>query len=77
MGFRTSRTLADRHLWMLTHRASGYVAVAVGAVTVLSGILENGMQVAQWSGVAFLVGAIVLLACYWKFSRVSASAHQP
>ena len=71
VGFRTARTLSDRQLWMLTHRASGYIAVAIGVVTVISGVLGNGMQVAQWPATAFLVGAIVLVACYWKFSRVS------
>lgn len=76
LGIRTSRTLADRQLWMLTHRVSGYIAVAVGAVTVLSGVLASGLQVAQWPGVAFLVGAIVLIVCYWKFSRASSTARQ-
>ena len=55
---------------------TGLTLIAVGAVTVLSGVLASGLQVAQWPGVAFLVGAIVLVAFYWKFSRVSSSARQ-
>jgi uncharacterized membrane protein len=76
LGFRTARTLADRRLWMLTHRASGYIAVAVGAVTVLSGVLAAGMEVAQWTAAAFLVGAVLLIASYWTFSRVSTGGRE-
>ena len=37
IGIRTSRTLADRGLWMHTHRVGGYVAVGLGIVIVLAG----------------------------------------
>jgi uncharacterized membrane protein len=36
-GIRTSRTLANRGLWMQTHRMAGYVAVALGTTFVVSG----------------------------------------
>ena len=75
LGIRTARTLADRQLWMLTHRVSGYIAVAVGAVTVASGLFLRGTHVAALPGFAFLAGAIVLAACYWKFTRVSSAHH--
>ena len=35
-GIRTPRTLANRGLWMQTHRMAGYVAVGLGAVLVVS-----------------------------------------
>jgi uncharacterized membrane protein len=38
IGIRTRRTLSDRALWIRTHRFAGYLAVACGAVIVLSAI---------------------------------------
>ena len=38
VGIRTRATLSDRALWMRTHRAVGYLAVAVGLVIVVSAI---------------------------------------
>src|SRR5262249_22236084 len=38
VGIRTRSTLADRALWMRTHRSTGYVTVAAGAVIVLSAL---------------------------------------
>ena len=39
VGIRTSATLADRTLWIRTHRSAGYLVVALGAVIVLSAIV--------------------------------------
>ena len=69
-GIRTTRTLADRRLWMITHRTSGYVVVAIGVVTILSGLLEDGVQIAQWPVLACAAGAIVLLVTYRRVARV-------
>jgi hypothetical protein len=70
LGIRTSRTLTDRRLWMLTHRAGGYLCVAVGMVTAFSGAFLPGPNVAGLSGGAFLAGATILFAYYQKLSRV-------
>ena len=37
VGIRTRRTLADRQFWIRLHRLSGYAAVVVGCVIVVSG----------------------------------------
>lgn len=74
LGIRTARTLADRQLWMLMHRLGGYVAVAVGMVTVVSGLWFRGTQAAALPAFAFLAGAAVLVAGYWKYARVSSRA---
>jgi immunity protein, SdpI family len=74
LGIRTSRTLTDRRLWMLTHRVGGYIAVAVGALSVLSGLFLAGPNVAALPGTAFLIGLGVLFACYWKFTHVPSGA---
>jgi uncharacterized membrane protein len=42
LGIRTRRTLSDRQLWMVTHRAAGYAVVAVGLAVTLAGWLLRG-----------------------------------
>jgi hypothetical protein len=70
LGIRTARTLTDRRLWMLTHRAGGYICVAVGVVTALAGALLPGPTVAGLSGGAVLVGAAIMFVYYQKLSHV-------
>ena len=67
-GIRTARTLADRRLWIVTHRVTGYIAVAVGVAIVCGGLLTDRTGVARVAGITGLAGAAVTLACYWKFS---------
>ena len=71
LGIRTSRTLADRQLWMLTHRATGYVAVALGLLTVYAGTFLDRRDVAALPGTAFLISVAVLTAFYWRAAHVS------
>jgi hypothetical protein len=58
---------------MLTHRLSGYATVAVGVVTLFAAVFLEGDQVAAVPGIAFAIAGILLLAGYWKFSRVDAT----
>lgn len=67
IGIRTVRTLADRQLWILTHRITGYVGVAVGIAIVGGGLVMERAAVAS-AGIAGLTGAVITLACYWKYS---------
>jgi uncharacterized membrane protein len=76
LGIRTERTLSNRQLWILTHRVAGYVAVSVGCVTVVSGLLLDRERAAALPGIAFVIGAGVLVVCYWRFSRSSTSTSQ-
>ena len=66
LGIRTSRTLTDRQLWMLTHRASGYVAVLLGALTIYSGFFLAREHIPGVPFLGFVSAAIALLAYYWK-----------
>ena len=59
----------DRQLWVLTHRISGYVLVAVGVVTVISGLSMSGPLVPAAPGVAVLAGALIVAAYYLRVSR--------
>jgi uncharacterized membrane protein len=76
VGIRTARTLVDRQLWMLTHRVAGYVAVSVGCVTVVSGLVLARERAAALPAIAFVVGVGVLAVCYWRFSRASTRTTQ-
>ena len=67
-GIRTARTLADRQLWIVTHRVTGYIAVAVGVTIVCAGLLMDRTGVGGAAGVTALAGAAVTLGCYWRFS---------
>jgi uncharacterized membrane protein len=76
LGIRTARTLADRQLWMLTHRVSGYTAVAVGAATICGGLLIDQHNVAKAAGIPGIVGAAIILGCYLKFTVASRRVRQ-
>jgi hypothetical protein len=69
VGIRTSRTLTDRRLWMLTHRATGYLAVAVGAITIVSGAVGAGARVAGVPAVSMLAAATILFVYYRRAVR--------
>jgi uncharacterized membrane protein len=71
IGIRTARTLNDRELWMLTHRVGGYVLVALGLITMASGVFMQGQRVAAVPFVAYLMGAIVLAASYFRYAHGS------
>jgi uncharacterized membrane protein len=70
IGFRTSRTLANRGFWMHINRVGGYVTVGLGAVIVLSGILFSKSTIPDVVGTAALVGATVIVVSYRRYGRV-------
>lgn len=76
IGIRTSRTLSDRHVWMLTHRIGGYVLVVLGLITIASALLMRGRDVAAVPFTAFALGAVVLAACYVKYAHLSPDARR-
>lgn len=68
-GLRTARTIADRHLWILTHRVSGYLAVAAGAITVGSALFLSGEHIAAVPAISYLLSGLLVALCYWRWSR--------
>ena len=40
LGIRTPRTLADRRVWMLTHRTAGYLSVVLGIIIAIAGVMD-------------------------------------
>lgn len=75
IGIRTSRTLNDRHLWMATHRVTGYVTVAIGILTIASGLFVSGTAVAALPSLAGIAGTALVTTYYWKTSRDSVTRH--
>ena len=71
LGMRTTRTLTDRQLWMLTHRTMGYAAVMVGVVTIVAGLFLSKTQVAAVPGTTFLFALAAVLLVYWKSSTTT------
>ena len=69
VGIRTARTLADRRLWMVTHRITGYVLVAVGGVPAFSGVFLAGPSLRTFTVTAVVFGAAMIFASYLRLSR--------
>ena len=67
-GIRTSRTLANRGLWMQTHRMAGYVAVGLGAVLVVSAAFLSQPRLGNVLGIAALVAVTVLVVSYRRYA---------
>jgi uncharacterized membrane protein len=73
IGIRTSRTLADRALWMHTHRIAGYTLVALGLVIVVAGIAVPapvGPAMILLVAPAAALGIPALVFCSKRHARV-------
>jgi uncharacterized membrane protein len=69
IGIRTSRTIADRRLWMHTHRVSGYLSVGLGATVATSGMFLGGPSLPHVVGTAAIAAAAVLFVSYRRYGR--------
>jgi uncharacterized membrane protein len=70
IGIRTSRSMADRDLWIRTHRAAGYVSVALGMVIVAAGVFLSKSAIPTAIGAAALIGAGFIVDSYRRYGRV-------
>lgn len=64
IGIRTSRTLSDRSFWIRLHRTCGYIAVALGVIIVMAGLMFNGAVIGHVVGAAALSSVAALLMTY-------------
>jgi hypothetical protein len=69
VGVRTQRTLTNPHMWQQVHRAGGYATVALGVVTVISGIVWTHDVVGAFVLAAASVAAMIVFASYRKYAR--------
>lgn len=70
VGFRTSRTLEDRRLWMHLHRVAGYVAVGLGLVFVVSGALFPKHLIQAATASALGIAMVVLVISHYRYSSM-------
>jgi len=70
IGIRTSRLMADRDLWIRTHRVAGYVTVALGMVIVAAGVFLSKSSIPNAIGTAALIGAGLIVDSYRKYGRI-------
>lgn len=70
IGIRTARTLANRNAWIRMHRATGYVAVGIGFVVVVCGVLVPGRSMASVVLAAAAVGLAALVAQHRSLHHV-------
>jgi uncharacterized membrane protein len=63
LGIRTPWTLSSERSWALTHRASGYLFIALGIVTVAS-VLLLPASVFFWVLMIGLVASVAFLVVY-------------
>ena len=69
IGIRTAHTLADRTLWMRTHRAVGYLLVASGIVVALAALI---VPPPAGPGMILVVGPLTILGTcvlVWQSTR--------
>jgi len=69
IGFRTSRTLGNRRLWIDTHRAAGYLTVMLGLVIVFSGVALDHSKIGQAIGFGGLLAIAAFTFSYQAYRR--------
>ena len=69
LGLRTTRTFADRHLWIQIHRSGGYAAVFLGLVLAVSGAFLTGKTLPNAIGTAAIVAVSAVCISYWRYSH--------
>ncbi len=72
-GIRTRRTLADRDVWIKTHRVAGYFAVALGVVFVAGGLFLSKQRVEMVLGPASIAAAFLLAAEHLRAGTTQAN----
>jgi immunity protein, SdpI family len=69
LGIRTPRTLADRRVWMQTHRTAGYLSVMLGTVIVIAGASLSKDAMPPVIGPATLAAAGLLIVFHYKHAH--------
>jgi hypothetical protein len=61
--------MADRRVWMHTHRTAGYVSVLLGLLIVMSGILVSRQTMPAVVGPASLAAAAIVVVSHIRYAR--------
>jgi SdpI/YfhL protein family len=69
LGIGTPRTLADRRVWMLTHRTAGHLSVLLGIIIVIAGAMLSRDAMPPVVGPASLAAAGILSFCHYRHAH--------
>jgi uncharacterized membrane protein len=69
LGIGTPRTLADRRVWMLTHRTAGHLSVLLGVIIVIAGAVLSKDAMPPVVGPASLAAAGILILCHYRYAH--------
>ena len=70
VGVRTTRTLTNAQLWQQVHRVGGYLAVGLGVITAVTGLMLRPMVGVSAVFLAALLATLILFVSYRKYARV-------
>jgi uncharacterized membrane protein len=68
-GVRTKRTLASAQLWQQVHRVGGYATVGLGAITLVTGLVDSRKNAGGLLLAAAGVAAMIVFASYRRHAR--------
>ena len=68
-GVRTKRTLASPQLWQQVHRVGGYTTVALGAVTLVAGLVITNNAAGGFVLLAAGIAAGIVFMSYRRYAR--------
>ena len=69
-GVRTARTLANAQLWQQVHRVGGYLAVALGIVTAITGLMVKPMVGVSAIFLGAVLSITIVFVSYRRYARV-------
>ena len=71
LGIGTPRTLADRRVWILTHRTAGQLSVVLGIIIVIAGAMLSKDAMPPVVGPASLAAAGILTVSHYRYAHQS------
>jgi hypothetical protein len=68
-GVRTEQTLANAQLWQQVHRVGGYLAVGLGILTTLAGLIARPMAGFSFVFLAAILAGMITFVTYRKYAN--------
>ena len=68
-GLRTARTLTNAQLWQQVHRVGGYLAVGLGVVTAITGLMVRPMVGVSTVFLGAVFASMIVFVSYHRYAR--------
>ena len=68
-GLRTARTLTNAQLWQQVHRVGGYLAVGLGVVTAITGLMVKPMVGVSAIVLGAMLSSTIVFVSYRRYAR--------